>query len=254
MSTEQQAKRSAQGEPSANGCQETLALDDLAQQLSDLARALEAEDETTDVLRSLLGAAIDLIPGVEEASISVVTGRRQVESQVHSGQLSADIDRLQSETGEGPCLDSAFLEQTVRVPDLAAEERWPAFVERARGVGAESMLSFQLFVQRDTLGALNLYARTAHAFDDEAENVGQLFAAHASVALACARKRDQLEAGMATRDLIGQAKGILMERYALTGDRAFAMLTRVSRTSNVKLRDVAGELVRAREASAGRSD
>jgi len=130
----------------------------------------------------------------------------------------------------------------VRVPDMGAETRWPRFARRAAEAGAASMLSFRLWVEGDSLGALNLYGRKPHVFDEESEQVGLMFVAHAAVAMAGAQKHDQFTAGLATRDLIGQAKGILMERYQIDAQKAFALLVRVSQCSDRKLRDVAIEL------------
>jgi hypothetical protein len=104
------------------------------------------------------------------------------------------------------------------------------------------MLSLRLWVRGDDLGALNLYGRRPYAFDEESEQVGLLFVSHAAVAMAGAQKHDEMVAGLATRDLIGQAKGILMERYRIDAVRAFALLVRASQHSNRKLRDVATEL------------
>jgi hypothetical protein len=104
------------------------------------------------------------------------------------------------------------------------------------------MLSFQLYVEGDNLGALNLYSRRPNAFDDESEHVGLLFASHAAIAFSDARKVEQLQHGLITRDLIGQAKGILMERFKITSAQAFTLLVRVSQHTNRKLRDVAKEL------------
>jgi len=139
-----------------------------------------------------------------------------------------------------------FEQQTVRVPDMAHEDRWPQFAQRASAAGAASMLSFQLFVEGDNLGSLNLYSRQRDAFDDESEHVGLLFASHAVVALADARKVQQLQRGLVGRDVIGQAKGILMERFGVTSEQAFRVLTRFSQQNNRKLRDVAEELVGTR--------
>jgi hypothetical protein len=105
------------------------------------------------------------------------------------------------------------------------------------------LLSFQLYVEKDNLGALNLYSYRPDAFDDESEHVALMFASHAAVAFADAQRIDQLNHKAATRDLIGQAKGILMERYNINADRAFAVLVRVSQHNIRKLRDVAEELV-----------
>ena len=195
------------------------------------------------MLTAIVAVAV-AIPGVEEGSISVVFGRRRVTSQAPTGKLPAQVDAIQEETQQGPCLDAAYQHQTVRVDDLATEDRWPLFAQRASAAGAASMLSLQLYVEGDNLGALNLYARTANAFTDESEQVGLLFAAHAAIAYAGVRKETQLAQALVSRDLIGQAKGILMERYKISGERAFLVLTRVSQSSNRKLHDVADELVR----------
>jgi transcriptional regulator with GAF, ATPase, and Fis domain len=216
----------------------------LADRLSDLARTLQAHTDTEEVLAEVVAAAVRLIPGAEEASISVVVARRSVSSRFPTGELPNQVDALQEETGQGPCLDAVYEQRTVRVSDMATDERWPEFAARAAEVGAASMLSFQLYVEGDNLGALNLYSRQPDAFTDESEHVGLLFASHAAVAFAGAQHMDHLHVGMATRDLIGQAKGILMERYKVTADQAFRMLVRVSNDTNRPLRSVAGELAR----------
>jgi hypothetical protein len=180
-----------------------------------------------------------LIPGVDEASISVVRDRRAVSSRLPTGDLPVRVDALQEETGQGPCLDAMYDQRTVRVSDMAHEQRWPDFAARAAQAGAASMLSIQLWVEGDNLGALNLYSRDVDAFDDESEQVGLLFASHAAVAFAGARGMNDMRGAVATRDLIGQAKGILMERYKVTGDQAFLMLVKVSNDNNLALRSVA---------------
>ena len=218
--------------------------DELAEQLGRLARLLEAEDDTGAMLDAVVLAAVRLIPGAEAASISLVVARRQITSEHRSSELPARVDAIQTETGEGPCLDAAYEHQTVHVPDLRHEQRWPTFARRAFEAGAGSMLSFQLYVEGDTLGALNLYNPRPDGFDDESERVGLLFSSHAAVAFADAQKMDHLDRAVASRDLIGQAKGMLMERYRIDADGAFRVLTRVSQASNRRLRDVAEELVK----------
>lgn len=215
----------------------------LAEGMSALARDLEEEDDPDTMLAAIVAAAVAMIPGVEEGSISVVLARRQVSSQAPTGELPVQVDAIQEETQQGPCLDAAYQHQTVRVDNLATEDRWPLFAQRASATGAASMLSLQLYVEGDDLGALNLYARTPNAFTDESEQVGLLFAAHAAIAYVGARNEAQLAQALVSRDLIGQAKGILMERYQINGDHAFLVLIRSSQSSNRKLQDVAAELV-----------
>jgi hypothetical protein len=114
-------------------------------------------------------------------------------------------------------------------------------------LGIHSMLAFQLYVVEDNLGALNLYSADTDAFNDESEHVGLLFAAHAAVATAGARKVRDLVRAVSTRDLIGQAKGILMERHKLTDDQAFGLLVRASQHTNVKLVEIARRLTETGE-------
>jgi len=235
------------GAPSAQDTGSTQGQDQLAVSLADFARHVGQEVNSSNTLDGVVAAAVELVPGADEGSISVVLGRRDVTSTAPSSDLPRRVDAVQAETGEGPCLDAVFNEQTVRVPDMRTEQRWPRFAQRAAEIGAGGMLSFQLWVAGDNLGALNLYSRSPGAFTDESEHVGLLFAAHAAIAYANAQKQDQLAQGLATRDLIGQAKGILMERYQISGDQAFAVLVRTSQNSNRKLRDVADYLISHRE-------
>ena len=234
--------RSPQGEPSVQDQGTAAGEDTLATQLSELARSLEAQDDAEEMLDELVRSAVSLIPGTQEASLSVVRGRKEVSSRHPTGDLPNDVDRLQTELGEGPCLDAAFEEHTVRVPDMGAEQRWPRFAPRAAELGARSMLSFQLYVEGDNLGALNLYSREPDAFEDDSEHVGLLVASHAAIAFADAEKVRNLQRSLASRDVIGQAKGILMERFKITGDQAFMLLSRASQKSNRKLIDIAEEV------------
>ncbi len=235
------------GDPSKRGMpseqdEGTAEVNVVADQLGELARSLQSHRDSEEMLNELVTAAVRLIPGVDEASISVVTDRRGVSSRLPTGELPARVDALQEETGQGPCLDAMYDQHTLRVSDMAHEQRWPRFAARAAEAGAASMLSIQLWVEGDNLGALNLYSRRVDAFDDESEQVGLLFASHAAVAFAGAHEMSHMRAALATRDLIGQAKGILMERYKVTGDQAFRLLVKVSNDNNLALRSVAEDL------------
>jgi len=207
--------------------------------------ARELQEEHGDVERTLgaiTTAAVHTVPGADECGISYVVGRSRVEPRAWTSGLPKDLDLLQNEIGEGPCLDAVWEQHVVRVDDIRTEDRWPAFARRAAELGVGSMLCFALFVVNDRLGALNLYSGSADAFDDESLDIGLVFASHAAVALAGAEYEQNLRAGMTNRDVIGQAKGILMERYKLTSEHAFGVLARVSQELNRKLVDVAREL------------
>jgi ANTAR domain/GAF domain len=240
---------SKQGQPSASYTGHAHG-DDLAQTLSDVARSLQSEGSFEQTSDAIVSAAAHTVPGADRAGLTVVQGRRKVSTLAATDDLVREVDRAQYETAQGPCLDAAYERRTVRLADMAAEDRWPDFSRRALALGVRSMLSFQLYVSHDDLGALNLYSAQVGAFDDESENVGLLFASHAAIAMAGSQREHDLSLALSARDLIGQAKGILMERHKITGDNAFHLLAQVSQRSNTRLAEVARHLVETGELSA----
>ncbi|HSN37264.1 MAG TPA: GAF and ANTAR domain-containing protein [Arthrobacter sp.] len=221
---------------------EPIGADALAVRLGDIARELQQQGDTDTMLDGIVHAALELVPHAADASVSLVTGNRTIDSRAASSDLPRRVDALQSETGQGPCLDASYEKRVVSVPDLSTDERWPDFSRAAFELGARSMLSFQLFVDGEHLGALNLFGNDVGAFDAESERIGALVAAHAAVAVAGSQQVSQLTQALDTRDLIGQAKGILMERFKITPQQAFLLLSRASSELNIKLRDVAEQL------------
>jgi transcriptional regulator with GAF, ATPase, and Fis domain len=166
-----------------------------------------------------------------------------VSTPAASSDVPQKVDAIQYEVGEGPCLDAIREHEVFRTGDLGRERRWPRFSARAqKETGVTSMVCFRLFVEGDTLGALNLYSKVTDAFDDRATAVGSVFAAHAAVALSTALHDEQMEEALESRDVIGQAKGILMAREHVNADEAFDMLRRASQRVNVKLRDIARQI------------
>ena len=166
--------------------------------------------------------------------------------------LVAELDDLQREQDEGPCLSALRERHTVRIDNTAADERWPRYGRAAAERGVRSVLSFRLFMDRQTLGSLNLYSDRVNAFTDESEAIGGLVAQHAAVAMSGSSAETQFQTALAGRDIIGQAKGILMHRDNMTGLQAFALLTRVSQETNTKLVDVAKFLVAEQESGVER--
>lgn len=157
--------------------------------------------------------------------------------------LVREVDRQQYTTKQGPCLSAARdTESVVLVNDLQTDSRWPAFSAAIADLPVKAMLSFQLYTDRGTLGALNLYAARAGAFNAESVHVGTLLAAHAAATAASALQNANLLIALNSRDVIGQAKGILMERYKITADEAFDLLIAASQRSQRKLHAVAAEL------------
>jgi transcriptional regulator with GAF, ATPase, and Fis domain len=236
-----------QGRPSSSYTGPVSGFEELAVILGELARSLHGQGSVEDTLHGIVTAAVGTVPGAEYAALSIIEARRTVQTRAGTADVVYRVDQVQYDTGEGPCLDALYRQHTVRLTDMVAETRWPRFTDRVAELGIASMLSFQLYVEQDNLGALNLYSANTDAFTDESEQVGLLFATHAAIAMADAQTKQQLTRAMAVRDLIGQAKGILMERHKLTGDQAFTLLVRASQNSNTKLNDVARYLVETGE-------
>ena len=242
--------RGQRGEPSTSDQGTAAGEDQLAHQLSALARQLQEKQSLQETLSGIVHATVDNVPGAQFAGLTVVKGRREVHTAAWTDELVRTADQVQYDTGQGPCLNSVYEEKTVRVSDMRTEQRWPEFAKRAVDLGVVSMLSIQLYVTGDNLGALNLYSQATEAFNDESEHVGLLLAAHAAIAMAGAQQQEQLVQAITTRDLIGQAKGILMERHKITAEQAFTILIRASQLGNAKLRDVAEHLTTTGELAA----
>lgn len=225
----------------------------LAEMLSATARLLQAEPDLETTMQAVVAVTLSNIHGADHVGITTLEKGGRPRTPAASHQIVEAVDDVQYELDEGPCM-SALQGQSTMVltaDDLADEERWPRFAPRAVELGVRSMLSFQLFVHAGTVGALNLYAGEPGAFSTESVAVGRLIAAHAAIALVAARNADELETALSTRDVIGQAKGILMERHAIDGEAAFGLLVKASQDSNRKLRDIAEMISGTGRESAG---
>jgi transcriptional regulator with GAF, ATPase, and Fis domain len=161
------------------------------------------------------------------------------------------VDAIQYEVGEGPCLDAIAEHEVFAIDDLASDRRWPPFSCRAvEETGVRSMLSFRLFLDGDTSGALNLYSRQVAAFDEHAGAIGTVLAAHAAIAMRSAReweRAEQLEHALVSNRVIGMATGIVMTLRRVSQQEAFAVLSQASQYLNRKLQDVAGDVIKTGE-------
>jgi GAF domain-containing protein len=223
--------------------------EELVRLLGRLAFDMQGLPDAESTLTLIVEGAVRLVPGARWAGISEITGKA-VQARVPSDPIVATLDALQSELDEGPCVSALREHHTVLIDDMTAESRFPRFAAAALELGVRSMLSFQLFVRRENLGALNLYASEASVFDDESEVIGSVLAQHASVAMAASATDAQWRQAIDTRDVIGQAKGLLMQRNGVSGMHAFNMLVKVSQDGNMKLADIARWLVEQHESTA----
>ncbi|MEO7352413.1 MAG: GAF and ANTAR domain-containing protein, partial [Marmoricola sp.] len=190
--------------------------------------------------------ATEIIEGCDLAGMSIVNPSG-IDTPAGSGEALKRLDGLQFELQEGPCYDALRLHVVVIGRDLANDVRWPKWGPRvANEIGVRSIVSYRLFSGENTLGAMNLYSHSLDAFDNEDIENGGALAAHVAVALIEAQTVTNLETAIDARTTIGQAEGILMERFDLLPAQAFDVLRRVSQARNIKLNRVAQELVRTR--------
>jgi ANTAR domain/GAF domain len=236
---------------------------DVAVAFADISRTLFSDPTVGGTLQRIVDFAVATVEGCDAAGISLLTGT-EMATPVWSHPVALDIDSIQYETGEGPCLDAIAGETIVYAEDLADDERWPLFGPRAVSLGMRSLLSCRL-VAGPTLGALDLYAALPRAYGVTDRTKALIFATHAGVALGAAealenatislnaelRRVADLRGALASREVIGQAEGILIERERITPDQAFAVLRRASQHLNVKLREVAQYLVDTGEVPPG---
>ena len=206
-------------------------------------------------MEGLLQTVADLtktvMPGHTEASVSLLV-KDSPSTVASTGQLATDLDETQYDRDHGPCLHAARTGELTEIADTRTDSRWPDYMPRAAEHGNLSSLSVPLAIDEDeqVTGALNIYAREPHAFDENSRATAEKFVPYAAVAVAnmqayqdARNLADNLQFALESRAVIDQAKGILMERHKLTADQAFQLLARVSMTTNKKVRDVADQLV-----------
>lgn len=215
-------------------------------QFSQLSQTLASAPDEDARLKLVVESAATLLGRVAHAGITVNHDCEFI-TKVSSDDIVLRANEIQSELGEGPCLDVHRDQNTVISPDLGLEDRWPTWARRVRDeLGVGSMMSLLVFNDRQSFGALSLYTERAEHFDADDVAVGQALAGQLAVTIAAEREIDQLGLAMHNRLLIGQAQGILMVRLDISAAQAFDYLRRVSMNSNRKVIDVAAEVARTR--------
>ncbi len=212
-----------------------------------------------DLLQTVADLAKSVMPGGPEASVTLLVKDRP-STVAATAELAVDLDESQYDRGHGPCLHAARSGEVVEIADTRTDGRWPDYLPRAVERGNLSSLSVPLAIDEDeqVTGALNIYAREPHAFDEDSRTAATRFGPYAAVAagdlhaLRAARDRaDNLQVALATRGIIEQAKGILMDRHKLTADQAFQVLAQMSMKANRKLQAIADDLVHTGELPPG---
>jgi len=216
--------------------QTALELARVAERLHLAPNPTETAGEAVDYARHQLGA--------DHAGITLIKGGGRLETVAPTDAVVEQADHFQYEVGEGPCHDSAWQGRTLVAQDLASEPRWPLWAPKAVELGLGSALGVELLNKSADrrLGSVNLYWEHARTFTGEEVELAHLLSRHAAIGLVASLNAEGLRLAMEGRKRIGQAQGILMERYGVDEDRAFAILKRYSQDHNIKLRDLAEQL------------
>ncbi len=203
-----------------------------------------ASFDTPALLRDLIEGATRSVPGAQYAGITVTPKRRRSQSAAATHRYPVMLDEIQSRRQQGPCLTAAGLQDTVRIDDLDADERWPLYRKDAiKLTPIRSILSYGMFRDGGTTAALNFYAEPVRAFDDESVDLGLIFATHTAMVWDMMRRDQQFRSALVSRDIIGQAKGRLMERLDIDADEAFHRLKQMSQESNTQITQIAQQIV-----------
>ena len=216
---------------------------DIADLLAHAAREISSHGDLDSTLVAVVGCLTACLPAPHHVGVTARLRDGSLETGPASDELVGELDRLQSSTGQGPTLASFEHASVVAVEALPHDQRWHHYVPLAAGLGVRSQLAVRLSVEERTWGALTVCSTTSDDLDPLVVRTTTLFAQYAAVAIERARREDNLKTALRTRKLIGQAIGIVMERFELDEEMAFRYLVRLSSNSNVKLRDVARSLV-----------
>ncbi|MEU1569685.1 GAF and ANTAR domain-containing protein [Streptomyces collinus] len=218
---------------------------ELAEALTVASQQLHETLTPHSALRTAVRLAVHLMPGAEHAGISVIERGNKLRTLAWTDEVVRSAESRYTGREQHGLWDQLWNNPVAQITDSEADDGWDVLA----ALGLRSALSLRLRADRRRLTVLTAYARKPGAFDEEATRVGRLFSAHVSIALDSATVREQLTEAMHTRDLIGQATGILMERQGIDAAAAFESLVRASQRENVKLRDLARRIVGAHNTS-----
>ncbi|MDG5483386.1 GAF and ANTAR domain-containing protein [Mycolicibacterium gadium] len=202
----------------------------------------DTDDDIGVILGRLTSAAVSLVKGVDYADVMLVQDG-SFESVAPTDPLVTELDAVQMQSGDGPCLEAAVDTSIIRCDDVENDPRWPTFTAAALSFGVRATMSYQLYTNLGGAGALNLFSRRSHAVDSEGEAIGAVLATHAATAIMAVNTRQQFQSALASRDLIGQAKGILMNRFAIDAVRAFELIVKQSQDVNIPVREIAQKII-----------
>jgi hypothetical protein len=199
-------------------------------------------------LRGVIEGAVELVPGAQYAGVTVAQRRGRSETEAATHRYPGLLDEIQHRCKQGPGLSAGALQESIRVDDLVSDHRWPLYrKETLEQTPIRSILSLRMFSEGGTSATVSFYAERAGAFDDESVDVASIFATHTGLVWNMMRRDQQFRSALASRDLIGRAKGRMIERFNIDDDQAFAMLKLMSQNSNTPIAQVAQRVVEGQD-------
>ena len=207
------------------------------------ASTLDGPVDVNELLQLICLAAIDAVPGAEHAGITLADRHGKLKTPAATHPLVHKVDALQYQFKQGPCVDAVQGRWQARSDDLRVDVRWPKYGPVAADLGIVSQMGIELFDEPGLIAGLNLYSSTVGAFDDDTVEAAMLFAIQATHTLGRVMTQKQLTDAMTTNTTIGRATGVVMQRFQLSADRAFELLTRVSRIHDVTLEILADQIL-----------
>jgi GAF domain-containing protein len=212
--------------------------------LTHAARTINEARTIEETLQTIAETALISIPSMDHVGVSILDDNGIAVTKAATSELVLELDNLQYSLDEGPCVDSLRGSTVVAAPHIRHDQRWPRYVPEAVHHGLKAQLAVKLYLGKHrTVGGLNMYSTGSEDIDPQAPGMADLFATHAALALGKAQEIDDLQQALKTREVIGQAVGLLMQRYGLDPDGAFGFLVRSSSHSNTKVREVALQIV-----------
>jgi GAF domain-containing protein len=211
---------------------------EVVRELSGIRGLAPSVEKVTEAARLLFGA--------DQAGVTLIRGGGRLESAGETAPVVVELDALQYDLRQGPCVEAATEQHLVVASNLEKDSRWPTWGPAAHAKGIHSMMAADLHADGSRFGALNLYGERVGQFDEVDGELVKTFTTHAAAALESARKIESLSTALETRTIIGQAEGIVMERFRVDGVTAFAILKRCSQDSNTRLREIAQQIVDTR--------
>jgi GAF domain-containing protein len=216
-----------------------------ADRFSRLALKMHEAKGTEETVQTVVDFALQALD-CQYAGVALRARGGGLEIPAVTAPVVAEIYQFQMIGGDGPLVECMEERTTIAIPDLLREARWTAWAKKVLDIGVRSVLDVPLWTAAGAVGVLGLYSREPYAFGSDEEAVAYILARHAAVAVASARREEHLQVAVDARKLVGEAMGILMERYSLSSDQAFSVLRRYSQDTNTKLHDVARQLIDSR--------